>query len=290
MVAFKPYKFIIFNKNLRNNNFYKQIITFLDLSVLCKEIYLSEKFCKLNYEHVSRKKLIYFSDSDLVDKLNQNHSYSHSHNQNELISTIRNEQQCLPTERDSVNTHNFVFDENIDHNMREGIIETEDLIQKKKTEQENGVLTRKGNRNKKGDQFFLVSLFIYEGKKKEELLNMINFIKMYNVNHINILCLNDYNSILNLFNKQQAKTRISIFCPFYIVHDNYDMCMQNVPKKICDFLYTIISDFLPLNYKHVYLSDLIRAIIVNTELCQGNADQEIEVLRFMDMMQIIGKL
>ncbi|GAW80488.1 hypothetical protein, conserved [Plasmodium gonderi] len=270
MAAFKPYKFIIFDKNLRNNNLHKQIIAHLDLSILCEEIYVTEKFCHLNYEHLSRNKLVYFSDHNLVDKLKcRQYGYK----------VEEKHPKFSPSE------HDLNVEDKFEIKVRKN-----DIMKEKQEEISNNEMCR----NKEGNINSLVSFFTFDDKEKNNFFNTLNLNKKYEVDHINILCLNNYNFILDILKKETFKNRISIFCPFYIIHnhahnDKNKSQNKNVTQKLSNFLYTIVSDFLPINYKYIHMSDLVRAIIINTELCQGKERNDVEVLKFMDMMQIIGK-
>ncbi|ANQ07833.1 Uncharacterized protein PCOAH_00022870 [Plasmodium coatneyi] len=287
MAAFKPYKFVLFDKNVKNSNLYKQIIAHLDLSILCKEIYVSEKFCPFKYEHVSRNKLVYFSDHNLVDKL-----------------------KCRPLERNNEEHLRQFASRGTQH--AHDRTDEEDKSEAKKqhtnttigeqSEMPNNILYKNDEENMNP----LVSFFTYDEKEKDDFFNTLNLNRKYEVDHINILSLSNCDFIVDALRREPCKQRISIFCPSYIIQDgggdrgdhggshvngasaNFEG-KKNVPKRLSDFLYTIVSDFLPLNYKHILMSDLIRAIIVNSELCQGREREDVEVLKFMDMMQIIGK-
>ncbi|CAA9987696.1 conserved Plasmodium protein, unknown function [Plasmodium knowlesi strain H] len=287
MAAFKPYKFVLFDKNVKNSNLYKQIIAHLDLSILCKEIYVSEKFCHFKYDHVSRNKLVYFSDHNLIDKLKR-------------PSLDRNIEENLRqfASRDMQHAHDCTDEEDKFESKKR---HTDSTIEK-----ESEMLKNKMHKNDEKNMNTLVSFFTYDEKEKDQFFNTLNLNRKYEVDHINILSLSNCDFIVDALRRQPCKQRISIFCPYYIIHDegsdrgghgdaHLDGSPGNfeggkgVPKRLSDFLYTIVSDFLPMSYKHILMSDLIRAIIVNSELCQGRGREDVEVLKFMDMMQIIGK-
>ncbi|CRG94122.1 conserved Plasmodium protein, unknown function [Plasmodium gallinaceum] len=276
MAAFKPYKFIILDKFLKNSNFHTQIISYLELSLLCKEIYISENFSKLNYESICRNKLIYYSDESLIYKLKQNKIIDDKVQQN---SSNKNNKFIN-------GNSNYNLGEN-ENNIRREQLEVKESNKKKDIEKENSISSNKyDNIRNKND---LVSFFIYDNNKEEELISLLNLNINYKVDHINILCLNNCNLIVNLLKKKfHFKNRVSIYCPFYIIHDIDKN--RNSQEKIKDFFYSIFSDFLPLNYKYIYLSDLIRAIILNSELCQNKSSNSLEVLKFLDIMEIIGKI
>ncbi|CAG9478740.1 unnamed protein product [Plasmodium vivax] len=285
MAAFKPYKFVFFDKNVKNSNLYKQIIAHLDLSILCKEIYVSEKFCHFKYEHVSRNKLVYFSDHNLVDKLK---CPPRDRNIGEHLLQL--------TSRGTQHAH--------DRTDEEDKFEAKKLHSDTVKEKPTGIPNNELRKNDEEDMPPLVSFFTYDEKEKDEFFNTLNLNRKYEVDHINILCLSNCDSIVDALRRQPGKRRISIFCPFYVIHDyggdsgdrgallhsawgNFGG--KNVPKRLSEFLYTIASDFLPMSYKYILMSDLVRAIIVNSELCQNRGEENVEVLEFMDMMQIIGK-
>ncbi|CAD2097902.1 conserved Plasmodium protein, unknown function [Plasmodium vinckei lentum] len=275
MAPFKPYKFIIFDNNLKNSHFYTKIISYLNLSLLCKEIYINEKYNKIKYDNICNNKLVFFSENNLLDKLKKNvlpygenmHSKPNLVNINENIidthKTIKKDlsSKFCKTQKD---------DERKTKNLMEQVDENDQVM---------------NNVNK------LVSFLTYDDRKKDDFLKALNLNKLYNVDHINILCINNYNSITDLFkNNNFENKRISIFCPFHIINnDDNNKYQKEIIEKIIDYIYPIISDFLPLNYKHVYVSDLVRAIILNSELCQANSKKEIEIFKFIDMMEIIGK-
>ncbi|KJP87810.1 hypothetical protein AK88_02566 [Plasmodium fragile] len=283
MAAFKPYKFILFDRNVKNRNLYKHIIAHLDLSILCNEIYVNEKLSHFKYEHVSRNKLVYFSDHNLVDKL-----------------------KCPPLNR-NIEEHLRQFASRAtqhahDRTNEEDTLEAKTLHTDTTIERQSGMPNKKVHKNDEQNMNTLVSFITYDGKEKDEFINTLNLNRKYDVDHINILSLSNCDFIVDALRKNPYKRRISIFCPFYIIHDggsygdshldgacNKFEGKKNVPKKLSDFLYTIVSDFLPISYKYIHMSDLIRAIIVNSELCQGRGDEDVEILEFMDMMQIIGK-
>ncbi|SBT76621.1 conserved Plasmodium protein, unknown function [Plasmodium ovale] len=289
MAAFKPYKFIIFDKNWRNSNFYTQVINYLNLSILCKEIYVSDKYGKLTYEQICKDKIRYFSDRDLFYKLKKNETYQKGKEGQKKFSIKGNA---------IMGNSNYMANTPPGSHKKEEFHENEqNLCENKSTEVNAELISEEnpiwGKRN-------LVGLFTYEEGKKKEFLNTLNLCKIYKVDHMNILCLNGHNSIQDIFKGYHFKNRISLFCPFYVIHSDqqngekhdFDKYSKSIICRIKDFLYTIISDFLPLNYKHIYLSDLVRAIILNSELCERNAgeNKEVEILKFIDMMQIIGKL
>ncbi|SCM24307.1 conserved Plasmodium protein, unknown function [Plasmodium chabaudi chabaudi] len=275
MAPFKPYKFIIFDNNLKNSHFYTKIISYLNLSLLCKEIYINEKYNKIKYDNICNNKLVFFSENNLFDKLKKNvSSYGESlHSKPNLVRINEN----------IIDTHKTI---------------KKDLSSKfckvqKDNERKSQNLMENGDEN---DQVMngvnkLVSFLTYDDRQKDDFLKALNLNKLYNVDHINILCLNNYNSIKNLFkNTNFENKRISIFCPFHIINnDDNNKYQKEIIEKIIDYIYPIVSDFLPLNYKHVYVSDLVRAIILNSELCQTNSKKDIEIFKFIDMMEIIGK-
>ncbi|EUD67505.1 hypothetical protein C922_02211 [Plasmodium inui San Antonio 1] len=287
MAAFKPYKFILFDKNVRSSNFYKQIIAHLDLSILCKEIYVSEKFCHFKYENVTRNNIVYFSDHNLADKL-----------------------KCPPLEG-NIEDHLRQFASRgtqhaHDRTHEENNLEAEKRHTETTKEKQSGMSNNELHKNDEENMNPLVSFFTYDEKEKDEFFNTLNLNRKYEVDHINILSLSNCDFIVDALKRNPCKRRISIFRPFYVIHDGGSdgnancgahlngACgnfqgKKNVPKRLSDFLYTIVSDFLPISYKYILMSDLIRAIIVNSELCQGRGKEDVEVLEFMDMMQIIGK-
>ncbi|CRG99616.1 conserved Plasmodium protein, unknown function [Plasmodium relictum] len=274
MAAFKPYKFVIFDKYLKNNNYHTQIISYLELSLLCKEIYINENFSKLNYKNICGNKLVYYSDNNLIDKLKQRKL---TDNSSDKIFSNKNKIYVN-------NDDNYNLVENV-KKKKEEQLEISESSQDKKIEKEIGSSNNELNNIKNKNN--LVSFFIYDNNK-EELTTLLNLNKIINVDHINILCLSNYNLVVNIFKNSQFKNRVSIYCPFYIIHDDHKK--RNYQKKIKDILYKIFSDFLPLNFKYIYLSDLVRAIILNSELCQNKSNNSIEVLKFLDIMEIIGKI
>ncbi|CAD2109277.1 hypothetical protein YYG_02531 [Plasmodium vinckei petteri] len=275
MAPFKPYKFIIFDNNLKNSHFYTKIISYLNLSLLCKEIYINEKYNKIKYDNICNNKLVFFSENNLLDKLKKNVlSYGENmHSKPNLVSINEN----------IIDTHKTIKKD----------LSSKFCKAQKDDERKTKNLTEKVDEN---DQVMnsvnkLVSFLTYDDRKKDDFLKALNLNKLYNVDHINILCLNNYNAITDLFkNNNFENKRISIFCPFHIINnDDNNKYQKEIIEKIIDYIYPIISDFLPLNYKHVYVSDLVRAIILNSELCQSNSKKEIEIFKFIDMMEIIGK-
>ncbi|KEG03364.1 conserved Plasmodium protein, unknown function [Plasmodium vinckei vinckei] len=275
MAPFKPYKFIIFDNNLKNSHFYTKIISYLNLSLLCKEIYINEKYNKIKYDNICNNKLVFFSENNLLDKLKKNVlSYGENmHSKPNLVSTNENIIDTHKTIKKDLSSK-FCKPQKDDERKAKKLIESVD---------ENDKLMNDANK--------LVSFLTYDNRKKDDFLKILNLNKLYNVDHINILCLNNYNSITDLFkNNNFENKRISIFCPFHIINnDDNNKYQKEIIEKIIDYIYPIISDFLPLNYKHVYVSDLVRAIILNSELCQTNSNKEIEIFKFIDMMEIIGK-
>ncbi|CDU19245.1 hypothetical protein YYC_04191 [Plasmodium yoelii 17X] len=268
MAPFKPYKFIIFDNNLKNSHFYTKIISYLNLSLLCKEIYINEKYNKINYENVCNNKLVFFSENNLLEKLKKNVSINGEsmHSKSNLLT------------------------------INENIIDIQKAIKKDlsskscKVQKSENIPQKNENSQAIDDTNKLVSFLTYDNRGKDEFLKALDLNKLYNVDHINILCLNNYNSIIDLLkNNPFENKRISIFCPFHIINNDDNIYQKEIIKKIIDFIYPIISDFLPLNYKHVYISDLIRAIIINSELCQTSSNKNLEIFKFIDMMEIIGK-
>lgn len=137
----------------------------------------------------------------------------------------------------------------------------------------------------------LVSFHIYDNKNEKTFKNILSLNDTYNIDHMNILCLNNYKPIFNMLENYSINNkRISIYYPFYIINDDKNNKPQsNLYTKVADYCYNIVSDILPLNYKNINLSDIIKAIIINTELCQNEGNERMEVLKFMDIMDIIGK-
>ncbi|CXI73328.1 conserved Plasmodium protein, unknown function [Plasmodium berghei] len=285
MAPFKPYKFIIFDNNLKNSHFYTKIISYLNLSLLCKEIYINEKYNKIKYENVCNNKLVFFSENNLLEKLKKNVSlYGESmHSKSNLLSINENIIDIQKPIKKDLSSKSCKVQKNDE-------IKSKNLM--KKTQENENVPQNYENNQIINDTNKLVSFLTYDNRRKDDFLKVLNLNKLYNVDHINILCLNNYNSIIDLFkNNPFENKRISIFCPFHIINndDDNNKYQKETIKKIIDFIYPIISDFLPLKYKHVYMSDLVRAIILNSELCQTNSKNELEIFKFIDMMEIIGK-
>ncbi|KYN99442.1 hypothetical protein PGSY75_1006500 [Plasmodium gaboni] len=238
MAAFKPYRFIIFDQQIKNNQFYKSIITQLNLSLLCKEIYLNEAFSCYQYEKLFLKNLVYYSVNNLGNGFNARERHKNDPLYNLMIKNKNTKNKKLITQSDINN---------------------------------------------------LVSFHIYDNKNKNTFKNILSLNDIYNIDHINILCLNNYKPILNILKNYSINKRISIYYPFYIINDDKNNKSQNnLYTKVADYCYNIVSDILPLRYKNINLSDIIRAIIINTELCHSEGNKKIEVLKFVDIMDIIG--
>ncbi|SOV77052.1 conserved Plasmodium protein, unknown function [Plasmodium sp. gorilla clade G3] len=333
MAAFKPYRFIIFDQQIKNNQFYKSIITQLNLSLLCKEIYLNEAFSCYQYEKLFLKKLVYYSANNLgnysnvkrllkcagqslVDtgehklqqlinneNININKNENINANINANIKANINANINKNTNKNingNVNNidHTFSMDNSSDyHNTYESeCMNKSNIIDDLGDRYQNHPLYNMMMKKKKkklitqSDINNLVSFHIYDNKNENTFKNILSLNDTYNIDHINILCLNNYKPILNMLKNYSINKRISIYYPFYIINDDKNNKSQsNLYTKVADYCYNIVSDILPLNYKNINLSDIIRAIIINTELCQNEGNDRMEVLKFVDIMDIIGK-
>ncbi|SPJ10480.1 conserved Plasmodium protein, unknown function [Plasmodium sp. DRC-Itaito] len=352
MAAFKPYRFIIFDQHIKNNEFYKSIITQLNLSLLCKEIYINETLSCYQYEKCFLKKLVYYSVNNLGNNLkarklkgsghssvdtgehklqqlinNENINGNIHENINENIHENINEnihENINGNIHENINGNiheniNGNIHENINGNIHENInnidhtkcmVNSSDYHNTYEIECMNklNIINELGNRHKnhplcnmvmknkkkklitQSDINKLVSFQIYDNKNENTFKNILSLNDTYNIDHINILCLNNYKPIFNMLKNYSINKRISIYYPFYIINDiKYNKSQSNLYTKVADYCYNIVSDILPLNYKNINLSDIIRAIIINTELCQNEGNERMEVLKFMDIMDIIGK-
>ncbi|SOV14637.1 conserved Plasmodium protein, unknown function [Plasmodium sp. gorilla clade G2] len=309
MAAFKPYRFIIFDQQIKNNQFYKSIITQLNLSLLCKEIYLNEAFSCYQYEKLFLKNLVYYSVNNLGNDFNARRlkcsgQSSVDPGENKLEQLINNENINVHI-NESKNVNNIYHNKCMDipsdyHNSDESesmnhLNLMDDLEERHKNDPlYNLMMKNKNTKNKKlitqSDINNLVSFHIYDNKNKNTFKNILSLNNIYNIDHINILCLNNYKPILNMLKNYSINKRISIYYPFYIINDDKNNKSQNnLYTKVADYCYNIVSDILPLRYKNINLSDIIRAIIINTELCQSEVNKKMEVLKFVDIMDIIGR-
>ncbi|SOV14619.1 conserved Plasmodium protein, unknown function [Plasmodium sp. DRC-Itaito] len=328
MAAFKPYRFIIFDQQIKNNQFYKSIITQLNLSLLCKEIYLNEAFSCYQYEKLFLKNLVYYSVNNLgngfnarrlkcsgqssvdpgenkLEQLMNNEKINGNINQSKNVNAHINQSKNVNVHiNQSKNVNNIYHNKCIDipsdyHNTDESesmnhLNMMDDLEERHKNDPlYNLMIKNKNTKNKKlitqSDINNLVSFHIYDNKNKNTFKNILSLNDIYNIDHINILCLNNYKPILNILKNYSINKRISIYYPFYIINDDKNNKSQNnLYTKVADYCYNIVSDILPLRYKNINLSDIIRAIIINTELCHSEGNKNIEVLKFVDIMDIIG--
>ncbi|KAF8821344.1 hypothetical protein IE077_004353 [Cardiosporidium cionae] len=77
--------------------------------------------------------------------------------------------------------------------------------------------------------------------------------------------------------------RLSIFKPALVVSKTED---ETISERITRILHPIISEFLPIGWRHIFMEDLAKAMLLNVETCDSD---RIEHLTFLDFMSLIGK-
>lgn len=302
MSAFRPYRFLIFGRCHKNHAIHSLLMHFLDHSLLCKEICIHENFSKLRHDVICKNKPIYYyPDTEPPKWLNQN-----------KIQNILQEKDSGTTLYDIAESLSGNENGMKKESERESERESEKKSEReseKKSGKESKRESRSGNVKKREDQreqqlqgekvmtqhyeqmkqtqTNLVTLFIWDRHNSEEFQSFLNICKQLSATHVNILCLHNYSKVEENF-QNYSFSRVSIFKPFYIICDNEKN--KNLTRKIIDTLYDVAGNFLPLKYKSVHLSDLTRAIILNSELCQQTSENYVEVLSFFEVMEILGKV
>lgn len=278
MSAFRPYRFLIFGRSHKNHAIHSLLMHFLDHSLLCKEICINENFSKLRYDIICKNKPIYYYPYTEPSKwLNQNNIQNilqekHSATTlNVITKSVNGNENGMKKENKK---------ENLCSNVKTKEDQTEEILQ-----EEKGMTQH--NEQMKRTQTNLVTLFIWDKHSSGEFQSFLNICKQLSATHVNVLCLHNCDQVEKNF-KNSSFRRVSIFKPFYIICDNEKN--KNLTRKIIDILYDVIGNFLPLKYKSVHLSDLTRAIILNSELCQQMSANYVEVLSFFEVMEILGKV
>ncbi|KAF8821859.1 hypothetical protein IE077_001459 [Cardiosporidium cionae] len=83
--------------------------------------------------------------------------------------------------------------------------------------------------------------------------------------------------------EQMGFERLSVFKPALVISNTET---ETISERINRILHPIISEFLPIGWRHVFLEDLVKAILLNVETCESDP---IEHLTFLDFMSIVGK-
>jgi len=91
----------------------------------------------------------------------------------------------------------------------------------------------------------------------------------------------------------EATPRLSIFRPSFIMDTDDDVATTTPHPMLSrawirENIYPTVSQTLPVSYREVNEEDVARALRLNAEMCA--CDDKVEIIDFVGMMEIIGKL
>lgn len=269
MDAFKPYRFLIFDRHYKNHSIHSLLLNYLERSLLCKEVYINDTFSKWSFGRNFQNKLVYYSSTEFFKGFKQDKDLDVVKENKKWNGVSKNE---IAKNSVSVNMENKNSKKKNNTNRNDN--------------GNDNILNLEPAEKKEQGKTNWVTLFIYDKYNKEEFKHFLIMNKQLSVNHVNVLCLHNCNEVQKAI-QNYVFNRVSIFTPYYIIFDNE---AKHFRKKLMDTLYIIFTNFLPLKYKSVYISDLLRSIILNVELCQQKSDRSVEILSFLDLMEILGKV
>lgn len=261
MAAFKPYRFIIFDQQIKNNQFYKSIITQLNLSLLCKEIYLNESFSCYQYEKLFLKKLVYYSFNNLGNNLKAREIKCSGHSS---VDTGEHKLQQL------INNVNKNENKNININIHH------DLIYEEKERKNKEQVCSNGNDNINNWNTYTFFNNNMNKKKKEhtnfQYDNKEEWEKIQNKNNIVINNHGQNNSFVETnMEKEKDKEKKNIFSEsnsyeFFGIKQIYK---NN--KKVKENKEFIFKDNITKNENNLYKQNIMQS---NNNLKEHNIDYD----------------
>lgn len=251
---------------------------FLDHSLLCKEICINENLSKIRHEVNCKNKPIYYYSDTEPSKWSFHNNIQNIRQEKGGGTAVHDKSEYLGGNENEIKSESEGQSRSDDVKKREH--------ERKQKSQGEKVMPQHYEQMER-TQTNLVTLFIWDKHNSEEFQSFLNICKQLSASHVNVLCLHNCSQVEKNFHNCSFR-RVSIFKPFYIICDNEKK--KNLRRKIIDALYDVAGNFLPLKYKSVYLSDLTRAIILNSELCQRMSENCVEVLSFYEVMEILGKV